>query len=1317
MVHDDESDDVSGEADKIPIPLQASLPPSKLPLLLLHVNDQNQSQAYISQLVHDSKNDLDSFESGSGPRLNPFYSANVNVRKFVDPAKFLYCETDADKRENLAWQTCKSGGDTYSCPITGNFTTVFASFDIVRDGEKASPPLFPTYQTHTDEPVSPSSKQGTLRGRIQAIPPTSAILLKGVQFLRGTKPGESSHFEEEVKLLDENVDFSFNDSDKLRMQLSTIYLAEMSKLKPPNTDTAELEKFIKDRDWSSDCVWGGNQVEFLKEIAVIKDDSTKWTVLRDYIYYNMAWVTKLLLLPVDSLHRTAAADSALRGIPPPEADIVLQTHVRKFGKTLTHLNGMLATNDGSKKIVIEGLISLMCIVPTTMDTAFLSDMRNLSAQAQEKGNHSSFHSLIHMVGEILPAVSAELKDNYLMESLDYTHGLNRILRGLPPESRKESFKKILVSDDLCESDEEAERVANELETDTENKNWKTNPTLSDSNLCEVYIILWIKKFSKVLHKTLKHYIKCHPNIILIDEEVEVKVVEAMCEEVFARIFQAESNKTESATSVLPRKSGMQLDIFHETIKKPILFHNFGGKLNVGKRTTTWDPLNGEHLRITNRIDGSTNKYFPHRLLDLVWLLMLSNLSKSCNDAILKYLSGTANTSRFPQRCADQSGKVKGRRSVRCLLLIVSYLSTVIKTFHSKSVFVGEKNRQWIKAIKLHRLKGRMQDCLALISAVENTCPLFEELGQNPAQPEWAKTPPPEVLTMMTEKNWSIADHILHDYMCLLTVTFCMHLYRMTKNILDLPDDESKAKMAEIVCYSLALYCNKEPDIDADFGVWTDEGVEDLQVTPNLAVVTDFPHGVEHHLSTIVQAVRKNDKFDGTQMIDEFVRAFFKDNAWTIIHEELKSALSSADSEPPLAGNPTQSGGEVAATTATTTAITTTAPPIVIETPIVTETPTAPLTAPPTAHQALPTTTEPATKITTPTKTERKKRKRKPTDLYSEAPKEWKDGVLPMCLTICDAHKKTLDKVPDDDEQLRTYFTKLVSVDELNEIALKSLVLTARKVKEDVLKEAKRKTKALVDLVELQRNQDFDADYSSNEALGSGNEGGESDKEKVESYIDDEAVDGGSVNDDDEENDSRNSNEVDKDAMFTSDDEQSTSFNHHWNADEQPSDEESPSDEVPRKKISITIHGPKKRAKSSDERPSSRSSSVSSPPMILPLIPPQKNGKKLMNGSNNHVADTDEGDGETGVSETEIYDPIIESNNHVADTEGDGEADVERDILPLDQLFDLVHRSSEEDYPLEDYLGGDLGGESNINWDELLPGSSPGNDFPGDGHLV
>ena len=102
--------------------------------------------------------------------------------------------------------------------------------------------------------------------------------------MRGTTPREPPDFVAEVQLLDEKFLFSFDNPDKLRMQLSRIYLEEVSNVGPPNTSTAELERFIEERDWGSDHVWGWGQGEFLNTIADIKDDSTKWTVLRDYIY-------------------------------------------------------------------------------------------------------------------------------------------------------------------------------------------------------------------------------------------------------------------------------------------------------------------------------------------------------------------------------------------------------------------------------------------------------------------------------------------------------------------------------------------------------------------------------------------------------------------------------------------------------------------------------------------------------------------------------------------------------------------------------------------------------------------------------------------------------------------------------------------------------------------------------------------------------------------------------------------------------------------------------------------------------------------------
>ena len=46
-----------------------------------------------------------------------------------------------------------------------------------------------------------------------------------------------------------------------------------------------------------------------------------------------------------------------------------------------------------------------------------------------------------------------------------------------------------------------------------------------------------------------------------------------------------------------------------------------------------------------------------------------------------------------------------------------------------------------------------QELLALMSAVENTCPLFAYLGQNPAQPKWAENPPEKVKKMMNQNGW------------------------------------------------------------------------------------------------------------------------------------------------------------------------------------------------------------------------------------------------------------------------------------------------------------------------------------------------------------------------------------------------------------------------------------------------------------------------------------------------------------------------------------------------------------------------------------
>ena len=1130
MVDDNENNGVSVDVAS-PEYVHLHLLPSKLSLLLLHENDQTQSQRYISSIAEDSDYS-GTIESESLRVYNPFYSADVNVRQFIEPCKFLPYETPNDKRENIAWATCIPGRRSEGCLIAGDFTSVLASYENVTDDEEASAPLFKTWEHDRDLLASPSSQQSPL----QAIPPNLEILLKGVLFLRGTRPNVPFDLDAELQRLDPKIVTPSREPDKLRMALSKIYLEEVSNLKPPNAPIDELVTFIEDRDWISDRVWGCDKDEFLKKISRVQNDSTKRTVLRDYIYYNMAWVTKLMVLPVDSLHRTAAADSALRGIPPPGAHPALVNHVRNFGKNLTHNDYKLAEEFNGQTNVIEDLITLKCTVPTTINDKFIDSMKILSATAQDKGTHQMSHNMVHMLRLILPAVSKQLGEEFLMGSRDKRHGLVRILRGLPLHGRRESFRQILVSDNMCKSEEEADNVAGELQGNAKD--------FDDSYLCEVYIILWVKKFSKVFLETLKEYIISHPKIILIDEELNLKEVEHMTEEGFLRIFHSASESKDTKYT---------LDMYRESINKPTLLHNARGECNVGKSSRTWDPFNKHPFRIP-QADGEP---FPQYVVDLVWLSMLSNLSEGCNNAITTFITKTA---KFPQRSPDQSGKTRGRRTVRCLLLVVSYVSKVTKQFFSKTVFVPSKSKtkQWIKAAKHCNLRSMTQELLALMSAVENTCPLFTYLGQNPAQPEWAKNPTDDFQKMLNKNGWIIGKQMLEDYICLLTVTFIMHVYRTTKEIQDVKDKATvAARMTEIVLSSLVMDCNKMASVETDFGDWTANGVDDLQVTPHPNEVPDFPHDVRYPLCTIVQAARRSRNFEATQRIAEFQDKLTYDLAWSIVEVEMTAAV--APSKPPPSGNPTQSAGEIAPTTANNECGT---PPIPLkdkeQTPTI---PTPPATSPETPRmraEASITTKETSTTEKKGTITPKKgkkttskgnKRKRKTNPLL-EAPKEWKTGVFPVCLDICQGQEEILEPMTDD--ELKSFFRERVNTEFLEEIAFKSLIITARKCIEK--KEEDRREKAYMQSV-------YDDDISEEDDENDNEENSSKRHQTGNPFIIDEADQAGGKEDEEEERDLNNPDEYDfEDPMINDESSLSNADGQDGGKDERPSNESSSSSE-------------------------------------------------------------------------------------------------------------------------------------------------------------
>jgi hypothetical protein len=86
---------------------------------------------------------------------------------------------------------------------------------------------------------------------------------------------------------------------------------------------------------------GGSKESFVKRIQDL-DNNVKWRCARQFISYNTSWQTKLIMLPVDGMHRCALSSSVLNGIPPPDVDEHLKATVQEFSMRLSHVGKSLA---------------------------------------------------------------------------------------------------------------------------------------------------------------------------------------------------------------------------------------------------------------------------------------------------------------------------------------------------------------------------------------------------------------------------------------------------------------------------------------------------------------------------------------------------------------------------------------------------------------------------------------------------------------------------------------------------------------------------------------------------------------------------------------------------------------------------------------------------------------------------------------------------------------------------------------------------------------------------------------------------------------
>ena len=159
-------------------------------------------------------------------------------------------------------------------------------------------------------------------------------------------------------------------------------------------------------------------------------------------------------------------------------------------------------------------------------------------------------------------------------------------------------------------------------------------------------------------------------------------------------------------------------------------------------------------------------------------------------------------------------------------------------------------------------------------------------------------------------------------------------------------------------------------------------------------------------------------------------------------------------------------------------------------------------------------------------------------------------MFPVCLTICQGQEETLEQLTDD--QLKSFFRERVNTEFLEEIAFKSLIITARKCIEK--KEEDRREKAYMQSV-------YDDDISEEDDENDNEENSSKRHQTGNPFIIDEADQAGGKEDEEEERDLNNPDEYDfEDPMINDESSLSNADGQDGGKDERPSNESSSSSE-------------------------------------------------------------------------------------------------------------------------------------------------------------
>lgn len=450
-------------------------------------------------------------------QFNPFLMIQVNLRKKLIREKLAGFSTREQKDQNTLWKMVTAFDSNFS-PITASGCYgILASF---REGDTSNQnsmaKLTPVYDDTDDTDglslYATSPDRQTVVNALKWLDPQATIL-----------PEASLE------------------------ELSDQFLSCLNDSPVPNGTVESMTEFINSRTWDERHLWGGTMEEFWNMVESIEHSTEKWRILRLFITYNIAWQTKLILFPCDALHRLATSDMSFNGVCLPSSHADLQKAVTDYAKMLvpvdeTHPILHIRREDGTQN-EIDGLVKLNYYLPSPLsfhDPNFYEHMLSLSARSQHDSELLTSHSVLNVLDTVLFHFKNQLAGelSYLYYPGDRSKGIEATLCGLKKSQDKgrDDFRKLLVNDGLCNTDRHTDSwddLRARIEACNKFKNcWDEK----DNLLSDVYIAVWLEKFSKVAYEALKKIFVTNSVFGNIDTKLQLNKIPDMSLEQFQRMF-------------------------------------------------------------------------------------------------------------------------------------------------------------------------------------------------------------------------------------------------------------------------------------------------------------------------------------------------------------------------------------------------------------------------------------------------------------------------------------------------------------------------------------------------------------------------------------------------------------------------------------------------------------------------------------------------------------------------------------------------------------------------------------------------------------